>query len=151
MSGDVPAPLAEFRFIHWLNVRFRDLDTLNHVNNSVYLTYLESARIDFYSHLTGMSLEQLNIILAELTITYKAPAFFNDRLGVGIKVASIGTKSFSMKYAIARASDEVLIASARSVLVMYDYTLGRTVPISEEFKRQVEAAQGSLPQPHHHK
>ncbi|NTW98053.1 MAG: acyl-CoA thioesterase [Oscillochloris sp.] len=151
MSGAVPGPLEEFSFIHWLNVRFRDLDTLNHVNNSVYLTYLESARIDFYSHLTGMPLEQLNIILAELTITYKAPAYFNDRLGVGIKVASIGSKSFAMKYAIARASDEALIVTARSVLVMYDYTLGKTVHISDEFKRRVEQVQGSLPQPHQHK
>ncbi len=148
MSGDAPAPLAEFPFIHWLNVRFRDLDTLNHVNNSVYATYLESARIDFYSHITGMPLERLNIILAELTISYKAPAYFNDRLGVGIKVASIGTKSFSMKYAIARAADEALIATGRSVLVMYDYALGKTVPISDEFKRRVTEVQGSLPHPH---
>jgi acyl-CoA thioester hydrolase len=137
MSGDIPAPLAEFPFIHWLNVRFRDLDTLGHVNNSVYATYLESARIDFYSHLTGLPLEQLNIILAELTISYKAPAFFNDRLGVGIRIASFGTKSFSMQYAIARAADGVLIASARSVLVMYDYAQGKTVPVPDTLRQRV--------------
>ncbi|NNJ11533.1 acyl-CoA thioesterase [Chloroflexales bacterium ZM16-3] len=137
MSGDIPAPLAEFPFIHWLNVRFRDLDTLGHVNNSVYATYLESARIDFYSHLTGLPLEQLNIILAELTISYKAPAFFNDRLGVGIRIASFGTKSFSMQYAIARAADGALIASARSVLVMYDYAQGKTVPVPDDLRQRV--------------
>ncbi|MBX0328145.1 acyl-CoA thioesterase [Oscillochloris sp. ZM17-4] len=136
MSRDMPAPLAGFPFIHWLDVRFRDLDSLGHVNNAVYATYLESARIDFYSQLTGLPLEQLNIILAELTISYKTPAFFNDRLGVGVRIASFGTKSFSMEYAIARAADEALIASARSVLVMYDYAAGRTVPVPDELRRR---------------
>lgn len=142
MSGTIPGPLEGYPFIHWLDVRFRDLDVLGHVNNSVYATYLESARIDFYHHLTGQSLEQMNIILAELTITYKMPAFFNDRLGVGIKVASFGTKSFSMEYAIARASDQALIARARSVLVMYDYTDGKTMAIPEAFKQRVTEVQG---------
>ncbi|NTV64062.1 MAG: acyl-CoA thioesterase [Oscillochloris sp.] len=143
MSTTTPDPLMGLPFIYWLDVRFRDLDTFNHVNNSVYATYLESARIEFYHHLTGMPLEKLNIILAELTIKYKAPAFYKDHLGVGIKVASIGTKSFSLEYTIARASDQALIASARSVLVMYDYNLGKTVPIPEEFKRRVAEIQGA--------
>jgi acyl-CoA thioester hydrolase len=137
-----PRPLAEFPFVHWLDVRFRDLDTLGHVNNAVYATYLESARLAFYQHLTGLALEDLNIILAELTISYKAPAFFNDRLAVGIRVSSFGTKSFALEYMIARASDDALIATGRSVLVTYDYAQGRTVPVPDDFRRRVEVLQG---------
>jgi acyl-CoA thioester hydrolase len=37
--------LEGFRFVHPIEVRFRDLDALGHVNNAVYLTYLESARM----------------------------------------------------------------------------------------------------------
>lgn len=136
MSADLPAPLAEFRFVHWLTVRFRDLDSLGHVNNAVYATYLESARIDYYRRLTGLPLEQLNIILAELTISYKLPAFFDDRLGVGVRIASFGTKSMVMEYVIARESDGALVASARSVLVMYDYAQGKTIAVPEELKRR---------------
>jgi acyl-CoA thioester hydrolase len=142
MTTSVPAPLQEYPFVHWIDVRFRDLDSLGHVNNSVYATYFESTRIAYYQSLTGMPLEQLNIILAELTITYRAPAFFGDRLGVGIRVASFGTKSFVMEYNIIRERDAAQIAAARSVLVMYDYALDRTVPVSEEFRRIVAERQG---------
>ncbi|MEI7642903.1 MAG: thioesterase family protein [Chloroflexales bacterium] len=142
MPANTPRPLAEFPFVHWINVRFRDLDTLGHVNNAVYATYLESARLDFYQQLTGIALEELNIILAELTISYKAPAFFNDRLAVGIRVSSFGTKSFSLEYVIARAADDALIAIGRSVLVSYDYKQGRTVPVPDDFRRRVAELQG---------
>jgi acyl-CoA thioester hydrolase len=144
MSQAAPHPLAAYPYIHWIDVRFRDLDSLGHVNNAVYATYLESARIGFYQHLTQMRLEDLNLILAELTISYKAPAFFGDRLAVGARVAAFGTKSFVMEYAIARASDDALIASGRSVLVMYDYAAGKSVPVPDSFRQRVAQAQGEV-------
>lgn len=135
--SSVPSPIAGYPFVFWDQVRFGDLDTLGHVNNAVYATYLESARLAYYQELTGLPLEQLNIILAELTITYRAPAFYRDRLAVGVRVASVGTKSFSMEYLIARAGDDAVIAAARSVLVAYDYVAGRTIPVPEVVRRLV--------------
>jgi acyl-CoA thioester hydrolase len=140
----VPGPAAAFPFVHWEEVRFRDLDALGHVNNAVFATYLESARIAYYHDLTGLKLEQFDLILAELTISYKAPAFYGERLAVGVRVASFGTKSFVMEYAVARAGDEALLATARSVLVRFDYKLGRSVPVPEEFRQLVARRQGGL-------
>ena len=54
-----------FRFTHAVEVRFRDLDALGHVNNAVYLTYLESARMAWYLHLTRRTeLKGMDMILA---------------------------------------------------------------------------------------
>jgi acyl-CoA thioester hydrolase len=134
----VPGPVAAYPFVHWEEVRFRDLDALGHVNNAVYASYLESARIAYYQQLTGQPLEQLGLILGELTIRYRAPAFFGDRLAVGARVTSLGTKSFVMEYAITRAADEALIATARTVLVAYDYKLAKSVPVPEAVRRVLE-------------
>lgn len=140
--SSVPGPVAGYPFVFWEQVRFGDLDSLGHVNNAVYATYLESARIAYYQELTGLPLEGLNLILAELTISYKAPAFYRDRLAIGVRVSSFGTKSFVMEYAVARAGDEALLATSRSVLVCYDYAAGRTVPVPEEVRRRVAERQG---------
>ncbi len=142
MPPQTPVPLREYPFVYWVQVTFRDLDALAHVNNAVYATYFESARIAYYQDLTGMTLDKLNIILAEMTISYKAPAYFDEWLAIGVKVDSIGTKSFVMSYAVVRAGDDALIATGRSVLVFYDYTLGRSVPATEEFRRLVAERQG---------
>ncbi len=133
----VPAPLAGYPYIHWEEVHFRDLDALGHMNNVVYAAWLESARIRYYMDLMQVPLAELGLILAELTISYRAPAYFGERLAVGVRVSSIGTKSFVMEYLIARAGDEAVIATAKTVLVCYDYRLGATVPVSEEFRRRV--------------
>jgi acyl-CoA thioester hydrolase len=142
MSHSVPAVLAEYPFHYRIEVRFRDLDALGHVNNAVYATYFESARIAYYQRLVGGSLDRLGIILAELTISYKAPAHFGDELLVGVRVSKIGGKSFTMDYAIARVGDGALIATGQSVLVAYDYAAGRSVPVSDEFRARVAEVQG---------
>lgn len=129
--SDTPGLLADYSFVHREEVRFRDLDLLGHVNNAVYATYLESARIAYYQQLTGQRLEDLGLILAELTISYRAPALFGDRLAIGVRIVSIGTKSFVMEYAVVRDGDEALIATGRSVLVAYDYATRQTVPVPE--------------------
>jgi len=142
MSHSVPAVLAEYPFHYRIEVRFRDLDALGHVNIAVYATYFESARIAYYQRLVGGSLDRLGIILAELTISYKAPAHFGDELLVGVRVSKIGGKSFTMDYAIARVGDGALIATGQSVLVAYDYAAGRSVPVSDEFRVRVAEMQG---------
>jgi acyl-CoA thioester hydrolase len=144
MNLSVPAVLAEYPFHYRIEVRFRDLDALGHVNNAVYATYFESARIAYYQRLVGGSLDRLGIILAELTISYKAPAHFGDELLVGVRVSRIGGKSFTMDYAIARVGDGALIATGQSVLVAYDYAAGRSVPVSDEFRARVAELQGEV-------
>lgn len=136
----VPAPLADFPYIHWEEVHFRDLDALGHVNNVVYAGWLESARIHYYMDLMQVPLAELGLILAELTISYRAPAYFGEHLAVGVRVSSIGTKSFATDYLIAREGDEAVIATAKTVLVCYDYRQGKTVPVSDEFRRRVGLA-----------
>ncbi len=131
-------PLAGFPSVTPIQVRFRDLDPLGHVNNAVYLSYFETARIDCFAAITGMtSLQELNMILAEVTVTYHAPALFGDRLELGVRVSRMGTKSFDMEYLLVRQPDGRKIASGRSVQVMYDYASGQTIPISAELREQI--------------
>ncbi|NTU81051.1 MAG: acyl-CoA thioesterase [Chloroflexales bacterium] len=137
----VPAPLAVFPYVHWEEVHFRDLDLLGHANNVVYASWLESARIRYYLDLMDLPLEEMGLILAELTLTYKSPAYFGDRLGIGVRVGTIGSKSFMMDHVIAREGDEAVIATAKTVLVSYDYKLGSTVSVPEEFRRRVARQQ----------
>ena len=131
-------PLAGFPFVAPIEVRFRDLDPLGHVNNAVYLSYFETARIACFTAITGLtSLQELNMILAEVTVTYHAPALFGDRLEAGARVSRMGTKSFDMEYLLVRQPDGRRIASGRSVQVMYDYAGAQTVPISDELRAQI--------------
>ena len=66
----MPDPL--FRFSTTLEVTWRDLDALGHVNNAVYFSYLEYARMKYLQELglAFQSLQDVGIILAEAACTY---------------------------------------------------------------------------------
>ena len=140
-------------FSHQLEVRFRDCDAMGHVNNAVYLTYLEEARFHHW-RASGIARRALNsapasdagvpddvpgVILARVEIDYRRPAKYGDLLRIDIGVAAIGRTSFTYEYEILDASNAV-IATARTVIVRFDYAAGKPVPISEELKEALTRA-----------
>ena len=62
-------------FVHRERVRFRDLDAMGHVNNAVFLTYIESARVAFLQSTSARlpTLEDISIIVARIEIDFRAP------------------------------------------------------------------------------
>jgi acyl-CoA thioester hydrolase len=118
-------------FSHRIEVRFRDCDPMGHANNAVYLTYLEQARLAHWRALWGFGLGDVppgtpGVILARAEIDYRVAAKYGDRLEVRLTVAGLGRTSFTYEYEIVDAAGR-LMASARTVQVMYDY--GRAVPV----------------------
>ena len=123
-----------FDFVHRETVRFRDLDSLGHVNNAVFLTYLEEARI---AYLVPLGAEASDMILARVEIDFRAPLRISDELEIGVRPARIGTKSFDLEYEV--HSGGTLAAEAKTVLVSYDYATRRPVELPESWREALAA------------
>ena len=118
-----------------------DIDFMGHVNNAVYLTYLEQARFAHWRAVWGFDFEGLpenapGVILARAEIDYRRPARYGDMLEVRISLERIGRTSFSYTYEIVDQEERV-VAEAKSVQVMYDYAAGKPVPLSEEMRSKL--------------
>ena len=125
-------------FVYRETVRFRDLDAKGHVNNAVYLTYMESARIAFFVNVGAITgVDDLSIIVARIEIDFRAPLELDETVEIGVRAARFGTKSFDLEYEL-RAGGR-LVAEATSVCVGYDYASGETVPIPEAWREQLAA------------
>jgi acyl-CoA thioester hydrolase len=133
-------------FTHSLQVRFRDLDALRHVNNSVYLTYLEEVRIAYMqAHQTGSVFDvQHGTIVARCEIDYRYPAVLGDTLITEMCVGEIRRSSFEFIYTLYRQSDRRLIAQAKTIMVCYNYALGTPVRLPDEWRKQLEADQAAV-------
>jgi acyl-CoA thioester hydrolase len=130
--------LSGFRFRHVVEVRFRDLDALGHVNNAVYLTYLESARMAWWMHVKSRAdLAGLDMILARAEIDFRSPVVFGERLVVGVRCASLKRSSFVLEQRIEEEGSGRLVAEARKVLVHYDYAAARSLPIPAELRERI--------------
>jgi len=125
-------------FVHREAVRFRDLDPMGHVNNAVFLTYIESARAAFLQHLGAVeTLEDLAIIVARIEIDFRAPVRFGDEVDVSVRVSRFGEKSFDLQHEL--RVDHTLVAEAKTVLVTYDYERREPVAIPEAWREKLAA------------
>ena len=120
-------------FIHRETVRFRDLDALGHVNNAVYLTYLEQARIAF---LRPGGAEISSMILARIEIDFRAQVELGETVEIAVTPTQVGNKSFQLSYEV--RVGERLVAEAKSVLVAYDYELGESKPLPDSWRKLLE-------------
>ena len=119
-----------------IDVRFRDLDALGHVNNSVYFTYFEEGRRALFSSICGEN--SFRFILAHVSCDYIKPAILNDRLTLIMKVGKIGTKSFELHYELTDRNDTTAVfAKGESVLVCFDYERNESIPVSDTIRNQL--------------
>ncbi len=130
-----------FAFRHQLDVRFRDCDSMGHVNNAVYFTYLEQCRLTFWRQLTGEGSPLSRVIVAHAECDYRSPALFGDRIEVGLNVGEIRRSSFVLVYQINHVESGRRLADGKTVMVTYDYAAGASVPIPPATRSLLETWQ----------
>jgi acyl-CoA thioester hydrolase len=127
------------RFTIDVQLRFRDIDGMGHVNNAVYLSYIELARTQFYMKFAGKrTLDEIDFILARVEIDFESQAVWGDQIQVAVWPSRIGTSSFTLSYEIMENRSGRVLARARSVLVSYDYEKKKSKPIPADFRAMLE-------------
>ncbi|MCC7224534.1 MAG: acyl-CoA thioesterase [Chitinophagales bacterium] len=136
--------LSAFKYSRSIEVRWRDIDYLRHVNNAVYLSYFEIARSSYLNDLFDWNWAEHGIVLARASVDYKIPVLLTDRPKIYVRCTAIGTKSFTLEYAISieRNGKEVLAVRSESVLVMYHYTTEKTFSVPDEIRQKISAHEG---------
>ena len=133
-----------------IDVRFADTDAMGHVNNAVYLTYCEMARIRYWTDVTGEPVAPghegaESLILAEARISYRAPVFHTERITVESRASHIGRSSFTLEHRLTAGAPGVaprLVAVSDSVLVRYDYATERPVALDDRYISAIETFEG---------
>lgn len=133
--------MEKFSYFHLNTVRYADLDPQGHVNNAVYLTYLESARLGYYEE-TGIwrkdSGDLTGMVVAHIDIDYLSPVTLGQHLRVGIRQVRIGNKSLTLAFEMVSLPDNTLVARGTSVMVAYDNDTQQSIPFPEEWRHKIE-------------
>ncbi len=129
-----------FRHETPVQLRFADLDSLNHVNNANYLTYLELARIVYLEQVLAMKMdERYSVILAKATVEYRRPIHLGDDIKVYTRCSRIGNKSFDLEYELRKteSTGQVLMAVGHTVMVAYDYDTKLPVALPDAWRQKL--------------
>jgi acyl-CoA thioester hydrolase len=138
MTDAPPTPL----FTAPIEVRWRDLDAFNHVNNSVYLTYLEQARLDWLGHVPGIwDADNGKPVMAACRLNYRAPIEWPASVEVQLHCSRLGNSSITVGHRIIDGKDGRLYCDGDVTLVWIDPRTGKTVPLPPVLREAVQSAQ----------
>lgn len=117
-----------------IEVRFADLDAYGHVNNAIFFTYLETARVKlFQKRFADLMKSGLLFLVVEANCRYQRPIELNDRVLVDIWTEKLGRSSFTLGYSLHDGQGHEF-ATARTVMVCYDATAARTKSLPEDMR-----------------
>lgn len=129
-----------------LAIRYGDLDTLGHVNNAKYATYVEQGRVTYFNDLAlwDGSPSGVGLILARIEIDFKAPLVSADQdVIVWTRCSRLGNKSFDMTHALITPAGK-LAAESKTVVVVYNYTEDQTVSMPADWRERLIAYEPGL-------
>lgn len=133
----------EFTVVHEIVPRFRDTDAMGHINNAVYITYLEVGRQAYWAKFEGRDdYRRVPFILAGVTCDFRSEANVDEVLTIALRCEWIGTKSFSFRYEIREKKTRRLVIEASTVQVCYDYAAKRSFPVPDDLRTRLEAFEG---------
>ena len=136
-------PARPFTVVFQLHPRFRDTDAMGHINNAVYVTYLEVARQEYWKRLSDVQdYRRVQFILAHVNVVVRAEAVVQVVREIAARCEWIGTRSFAFVYEIRETHSRRLVVEAVTVQVCYDYEAKRSIPMPAELRRQIEAFEG---------
>ena len=122
------------KFATEIEVRFADLDAYGHVNNAVFFTYLETARVKlFREDFAEMMQSGLFFLVAEASCRYRKPIELHDRVHIDISAEDFCRSSFTLNYLIHDNKGKEF-AEARTVMVCFDQRRGKTISLPDHFR-----------------
>lgn len=123
----VQAPKFPFRCCLPVQIRFSDIDMLGHLNNNVYLTFLDLAKIEYFGSVKGspVTAKDLCLVVVNVTCDFLSPSFLGDNLEVWTQTTRIGQRSIQLEQRIVDRNTGVTKCIGRTVMAGYDpETLG---------------------------
>jgi acyl-CoA thioester hydrolase len=131
-----------------IQIRFADIDRLNHVNNACYHNYAELARVKYFGEVLKprINWDESGFILARTEIDHIETIFLEDEIYCFTKVSRIGNKSITINNAIVKKGPEGLIecAAITGILVAMDYTNNMSIAVPQIWRKLFEKFEGAL-------
>ena len=139
------AGIETFRHHMPLQMRFNDIDMLGHLNNSVYLTFMDLAKASYFKAVNGdkeVDIRKMGVVIVNINANFCVPTFFNEEIAVETAAVAIGEKSITLEQRIYSVPDHQVKCSCRTIMAGFDIKTNTSMPISEEWVKKFESYEG---------
>lgn len=141
-SDNHRVPAAKFPFRHRMPIqlRFTDIDMVGHVNNNVYLTITDLAKISYFDTLMPgrFDLHNINLVVVHLDVDFYRPSFLEEQIDVWTTVTSIGTRSLHLEQRVVERTKGETKCICRTIMSGFNSLTNSSMPIGDEWIEALE-------------
>lgn len=129
----------EFHHRYPLQIRFNDIDTLGHVNNSIYFTFYDLGKSRYFEAVKNSSIDwrRADVVIANINADFLSPIYPNEEIAVETGTLEIGNRSFTLLQRIINTKTGEIKGICRTVMVGFDIAAGISAPVSDEWKEAI--------------
>ncbi len=124
--------ISDYSFHHKTKTRWKDLDAFQHINNAVFLSYFEDARIALFDR-WNLKPNGKSLIVASVKVNYYKQLLHPSDFSIGQKVSRVGNSSFDIQSTMFNDNEEVII-DALITCVCFDFNNQSTQPVYDLIK-----------------
>ncbi len=132
----------DYKHVIPIQIRFIDIDRLDHVNNACFLSYFELGRVKYFNQVLNKHINwnDSGFVIARTEINHITPIYLLDDLYRFTKIINIGTKSITIKNSLVKkVGDEFQeAANGIGVLVAMDYLNKVSVDMPVKWREAIE-------------
>ncbi len=138
---------AQYPFKHSTTVqmRFNDIDSLGHVNNSVYFQFFDLAKTEYYASIpvkAEINWRKPSLIIANVNCSFLMPTIYREPIEVLTQCAHLGNKSLTMLQHVVNSETRELKVTCSTVLVNIDPETNQPAPIPQVWRDAITAFEG---------
>lgn len=131
-------------FIHRMPLRWRDMDSYSHVNNSVYLTLCEEARIAWFNSIVGpWRTPTAEPVVARIEMDYRKSLTHPAVIWVQLALERMGNTSLTLHQQLGVVGSSELYAQGKTVLVWLDPSTGKSTPVPVSVRESAQQTPNS--------
>ena len=115
-------------------LRWSDMDAFGHVNNSVYFTYFEQARVEWWTahQLPPLGSDNTFPVIVQASCTYLKPIIYPETINIKVSIAPPGKTSYESFYEVySKSKPDLLYATGTTKIVWIDGLTGRPTPLPD--------------------
>jgi acyl-CoA thioester hydrolase len=128
---------GDYDFFTSAETRWRDVDTLGHINHTVYLSLLETKHKDFIDHIYGETTYDLGLkstaagLLASMDVTYIKQVHHPVKLDIGCRITRVGSKSYDVHQGIFVEGENDPSFQTIHTFVMFNFVEQKSIPVHQ--------------------
>jgi len=127
-----------------VQLRFNDTDALGHINNSVYFSFYDLGKSEYFKAILGKKInpQNVDIVIVHAEVDFLSPIFLTDEIEVQTTVSAIGNKSFTLMQNILDTKTNCIKCVCKTVMVGFDNKKQTSKPISEKWRKAISKFEG---------